>query len=427
MASNLLVTLSENGVAKPITEHQLVSTEKDAFESKPLNLIHWEYPENNQAGYYTDYHLGAEWLDDTQPIVVVPQEKMLNLDFLSLFMHCFSIDDTDDFSDIYGISLDEPPVKSTVLPSVLSQLIVARYIQVISKIIRKGLLKQYVSREENLNKVKGRIHIAVNDRVNIRNRNYHKVFCQYNEYSIDNPVNGLLKRALLFCKELLLTAKSTSNLSFTLTMATINKQLSAFDGVNEDVNLSLQFKANKLYSGYKEAVILAKRILRRYDNSISNISETADEVPPFWIDMSLLYEHYAYSLMKEAYGNKILYQEVGYHDVKPDFLYKDVTEPYVLDTKYMPWISDDDKHITKDVERQLSGYARDKKLLGKMGVAADMLNSINVPCVVIYPVLSDYKENPFKTHPIKDLLQEETYYSNFYTLALPLPTINSQQ
>lgn len=427
MASNLLVTLSENGIAKPITEHQLVCTDKEAFEEKCLHLVHWEYPDNNPNGFYTDYHLGAEWLDDAQPIVVVPQEKMLNLDFLSLFMHCFSTDDTDDFSDIYGISLEEPPVKSTVLPSVLSQLIVARYIQVISKIIRKGLLKQYVSREENLNKVKGRIHIAVNDRVNIRNRNYHKVFCQYNEYSIDNPVNGLLKRALLFCKELLLTAKSTSNLSFTLTMATINKQLSVYEGVNEDVNLSLQFKANKLYSGYKEAVILAKRILRRYDNSISNISDTVDEVPPFWIDMSLLYEHYAYSLMKEAYGNKILYQEVGYHDVKPDFLYKDAIEPYVLDTKYMPWISDDDKHITKDVERQLSGYARDKKLLGKMGVAADMLNSINVPCVVIYPVLSDYKENPFKTHSIKELLQEETYYSNFYTLALPLPTINSQQ
>lgn len=426
MASNLLVTLSENGIVKPITEHQLVCVEKDAFEGKALNLVHWEYPENNQAGYYTDYHLGAEWLDETQPIAVVPQEKMLSLDFLSLFMHCFATDETDDFSDIYGINLEDPPVKSTVLPSILSQLIVARYIQVISKILRKGLLKQYVSREENLNKVKGRIHIAVNDRINIRNRNYHKVFCQYNEYSIDNPVNGLLKRALLLCKELLLSAKSTSNESYTLAMATINKQLNAFEGVNENVSLSLPFKANKLYSGYKEAVMLAKKILRRYDNSISNVSKTADEVPPFWIDMSLLYEHYAYSLMKEAYGNKILYQETGYHDVRPDFLYKDSARPYVLDTKYMPWISDTDKHITKEVERQLSGYARDKRLLGKMDVPVDKMNIINVPCVVIYPVLSSEKKNPFNGHAISELLQEEPYYSNFYTLALPLPTINNQ-
>lgn len=137
--------------------------------------------------------------------------------------------------------------------------------------------------------------------------------------------------------------------------------------------------------------------------------------------MSLLYEHYAYSLMKDAYGKRILYQEEGYQNVRPDFLYLDKDEQYILDTKYMPQFKD--KHISYDIERQLSGYARDFKILRKLGVPVDKINSINVPCVIIYPTVSHKEYNPFKGHAIKELLVGETYYSNFYTIALPLPTI----
>ena len=411
-----------NAIAKPYIEHQLVPNIKwdDSFKDKPL--IGWEQPEGKGWGIYTNFHIGADWLTDNQPIIVVP--KMEDIDFLDLFMHCFSFDDSSSFSEIYHIDTSGNLITAPKLNSILSQLVIVRYLRVIRQIIKKGLLKQYVEREQNLHKVKGRMVINVNDRLNVRRKNYDKVYCRFSEYSIDNPINGLLKRALLFCQALLktLNKKNTPGNSYTTAMAIISRLLSAFEGVDENIGNSSQFKANKLYREYKEAISLAQQILRRYDNSISKVSEEQSKVPPFWIDMSLLYEHYAYSLMKEAYGKKILYQEEGYEGVRPDFTYNDKTSRYVLDTKYMPQFKE--KHISYDIERQLSGYARDRKILKKLGVSDEEMDKANIPCVVIYPEASKTKENPFKGHSIKDLLVSESYYSNFYTITLPLPIIN---
>ena len=419
--NNVSETIHKGFISKPFVEHQLVPniTWDDSFKDNPL--LGWEQPEGKGWGIYTNFHIGADWLTKDKPIIVVP--KMENIDFLELFMHCFSEDDSGSFSEIYHIDTSGKLITAPNLNSILSQLVIVRYLKVISQIIKKGLLKQYVDREQNLRKVKGRIVVTANDRLNVRRRNYEKVYCRFSEYSIDNPINGLLKRALIFCQTLLtlLNKKTKPSKSYANIMAVIGRQLSAFSGVDDYVGNNYQLKANKLYSEYKEAISLALQILRRYDNSISQASQEQSQVPPFWIDMSLLYEHYAYSLMKEAYGRRILYQEEGYQSVRPDFLYLDKDERYILDTKYMPQFKD--KHISYDIERQLSGYARDNKILRKLGVTVDKINNINVPCVIIYPTVSRKEDNPFKEHAIKELLVGETYYSNFYTIALPLPII----
>mgnify|MGYP000317343951 CR=1 FL=1 len=63
-----------------------------------------------------------------------------------------------------------------------------------------------------------------------------------------------------------------------------------------------------MFNEYSEAVRLAKLILRRYDFSISKTSTEDDNILPFTLDMSLLYEHYVYGLLHDAYGDKVLYQ-----------------------------------------------------------------------------------------------------------------------
>ena len=73
---------------------------------------------------------------------------------------------------------------------------------------------------------------------------------------------------------------------------------------------------------------------------------------------------------------------------KPDFLYVDGERPLILDTKYKPRYGAG----TFDVEdiRQLAGYARDRKVLKRLGIQdAEEQDSAVVPCVIIYPEARD--------------------------------------
>ena len=117
----------------------------------------------------------------------------------------------------------------------------------------------------------------------------------------------------------------------------LNGCLAAFTEVDDRVELweVRRCKRNKLYREYEEAVKLAKMILRRYDNSIDRASAEEHALPAFWIDMSLLYEHYVLGALRKAYGPKILYQ-ANVTTGKPDFLYVDEARPLILDTKYKP-------------------------------------------------------------------------------------------
>ena len=89
-----------------------------------------------------------------------------------------------------------------------------------------------------------------------------------------------------------------------------------------------------------------------------------EEMSPFWIDMSKLFELYVYSLLKDEYGKTILYQKQGTYG-QPDFL--EVDKRLIIDTKYKEYYKEDwsdlsqseKDNIAKDI-RQLSGYARDR-------------------------------------------------------------------
>ena len=164
-----------------------------------------------------------------------------------------------------------------------------------------------------------------------------------------------------------------------------NGCLAAFAEVDDRVELweVRRCRRNKLYREYEEAVKLAKIILRRYDNSIDRTSAEEHAIPAFWIDMSLLYEHYVLGALRKAYGQKIVYQ-ANVTTGKPDFLYVDEECPLILDTKYKPKYGAG----TFDVNdiRQLAGYARDRKALKKLGIQTVVeQDSAVVPCVIIYP------------------------------------------
>lgn len=374
---------------------------------------------DKEPGYYTSYVIGAQWFDDEKPLVVTPKAGCSKIDFLQLFSRCLQAGfELEAFSEIYGIDMEQPRIKAPELQSVLSPLIVVHFLSVVRAIVQGGLKKDYIQREENLKKVKGHISVLRHERTNVLRKRPDKVFCRYQEYSVDIPENRLLKKALNFVRQLLQTfphSESRSSLEHTL-----NQCLSAFAHVSDEIEIweLKHLKHQKLFRTYSEAIRLAQLILRRYDYSLTNIQSSEEDCPVFWLDMPLLYEHYVLGLLREAYGNQIRYQEPG-HTGYPDFICLDPR--LVMDTKYIPSLGSKSK-ISSDIIQQLSGYARDRKLFKKC-------HTEHIPCLVIYPE-EGTETNPFlrdgKPIPIDELLQrveEEKSAWGFYRLAVPLPVL----
>lgn len=414
---------------KPIViqEHEQLSIEQnDRYER--LSLVRWDKPmDNSPWGYYASYMIGAEWIDEKEALVVTTKRSMEKIGFLTMFMTCFTSDlSVEAFSEIYNIDSEAPTIYAPSLKGVLSPLIVLHFLGVVCRI--RSLKKGYVHYSENLKKVKGHIKVMKNERKNIAVKRFDRVFCDYDEYTTDIPKNRLIKKALLFSKQILRPVIENHQ-SGTKVNIMLLRALTMFENVSEDVQIRevIRIKGHKLFSEYNEAVRLAKLILQRYDYSISKTSKEEEYVSPFTLDMSLLYEHYVYGLLREAYGNRILYQcegETGF----PDFLYCSSGFRAILDTKYIPKY--EVTSLDNNVIRQLSGYSRDLPILKKLGYKdIDEDSPIpNVPCIIIYPKDGDDVKNPFKNRELKDLCKTPVRkLARFYKICIPLPVMDSKK
>lgn len=390
-----------------------------------LQLIQWDKPMDNSAwGYYASFKIGAEWIDKQEALVVTAKRGMEKIDFLRMFMTCFCSDlAVESFSEIYSIDQEKPAIVAPALSSVVSPLIVFHFIGVVNRI--KSLRKGYVLRQENLKKVKGHIKMLKNERINIAVKRYDRIYCEYADYSVDTPENRLLKKALVFSQRFVAKI-NRNNVVYSKVNQMVTKALSKFDYVSDDININSigQIRSNKLYREYAEAMRLAKVILKHFDYSLSNVESTENRVTPFALDMSLLYEHYVYGLLHEAYREKISYQYRGETGL-PDFLYKSKHFNAILDTKYIPKY--EKGTLDKYVIRQLSGYSRDLTILRKLGYEEIDEDSPtpSVPCIIIYPKEDGDSGNPFKSNKLRDLCTRHLKkISRFYKISISVPTIS---
>ena len=410
-----------------IQEHDKIDNKEKNERYDRLSLVSWtKLPDSDNWGYYASYKIGAEWIDQKESLVVTPKRGMENIDFLGMFMTCFSSNlALESFSEIYSINYDKPSIKAPSLQGVVSPLMMLHFLGVVGRI--RTLKRGYVHHSENLKKVKGHIAILKNERNNILQKRYDRIYCEYDEYSADIPENRLLKKALLFVRRMMQNM-GDGHRSYDKINLAIRKSLALFENVSDEVNLKevSQIKAHKLFKEYAEAIRLAKLILRHFDYSINKVSANEEQVVPFVLDMSLLYEHYVYGLLYEAYQNKITYQYSSLTG-KPDFLYHSQGFKAILDTKYIPKYEDEKKMLDTHVVRQLSGYSRDLKILRYLGYenVSEEAPLPNVPCVIIYPEKGGEINNPFLNNSLKDLCSKSVKgLALFYKIAISVPTLN---
>lgn len=356
--------------------------------------------------FRSSYYIGASWLvgetekitRDSKAVVVTPKIPDIDFSFMLLKVLNFS-SSSNYFSKFYGIDLDKPFIQSNSLNNQLTPLLIVQYLLLIEKLIKKGLKKGYKTREENLkSKIKGKILVQKNLQRNIFQKREDRNYCFFQEYSTDIPENRLLKKALVFA----IRAISILNQSDSLNIIKSRLKYAAtyFEDVSENIEpheiKNLRF--NKLFSEYTDSIRIAKMILKRFDYSLKEAGEEQNYIPPFWIDMSRLYEVYVYSLLEEAYPGMIKFQVKGHSKSAVDFIKTD--EEIIMDTKYKPKYDYSYSGILEDI-REISGYSRDRWITKYF---KNIKENEEIPCVIIYPEIPRINKEDFD---IQDKTNEE--------------------
>jgi 5-methylcytosine-specific restriction endonuclease McrBC regulatory subunit McrC len=355
----------------------------------------------------TSYFIGVDWLKVNEVVIKV-NPKISNLDFMSMFLECLNTPYlSKKLNDIYHIDLDSPQIEIDSVPFDITPMLIVHFLGVVRNLASKGLKKNYIRVEENLqSKVKGKIKFSNHFKSNIARGRYDKNYCNYQEYSANCLENQILKKTLLFAGSYI--NKYYPNKK---TQTSYNFCMSAFDLISDDIDAIMikRIRINPVYKEYAEALKLAKLILKRFAYSISETTnQEKKKTPPFWVDMSLLFELYVLGKLKESYGSQIQYQVNGKYG-SVDFIKKD--EKIVIDTKYK-LIYNNSKYDIDNI-RQISAYARDKSIRKKINVLPDEL----LNCCVIYPNFD--KPTDFIN---RSLLEEEIgQFEKFWKIGIQLP------
>jgi 5-methylcytosine-specific restriction enzyme subunit McrC len=417
----------EGNVLKSYSLNEQQSFSKEEQEKlRELNLDFRKDNDNNiqylglsPYDYSVSYYIGIDWLQEKKSYIVV-HPKIDNLDYVGMFVHClYHPEISESLEDIYHIDIKKPQIKTSTIDWDLTPFMIIHFLSLVSRIVKQGLKSNYIVHEENLNsKIKGKILWAQQFKKNIATKREDRIFCRYQEYSINCYENRLLKKVLLFIQHY----SKCYQKKYPELIQTQNSLLSAFENISDDISYSeiKRIKVNALYKEYTEAIALAKKILHRFGYSYKQTDNTKidNELPPFWIDMSKLFELYVYSLLKKEYPKEISYQAHGKHGYV-DFLKKD--DKLILDTKYKLIYTNDDKYNIENI-RQLSGYARDEGILKKLKIFKDkdskeIDDNVVVECIIIYP--NSKSKESFEGRSLKE--EEIKQFTKFYKCGIKLP------
>ena len=339
----------------------------------------------------TGYYIGVDWLVDKVKAVYVQPKVNLNsdtqVDYLKMLFSALQHSEVFSYTnELFDIKWDKPEIQINQQQDMLTPLLVLQYLQVVKSIVHKGLKKSYYNVEQNLrSRVKGKVLVAKNIKQNLAKSGILNTSCAYDEFGYNGIENRILKKALVYVERYLPTFKGFGNKD--VLNHTFNYIRPAFEKVSAEASLHecRHTKINPFYKEYTLAIDLAKLILRRFGYNIQNTSTAQISTPPFWIDMSKLFELYVLGLLKDGYKQKgtIDYQYETSGN-KLDYLLNTDEFKMVIDAKYK--LKYNKGGVGHDDVRQVSGYARLKQVYAKLGKTPRIDEPyVLIDCMIIYP------------------------------------------
>lgn len=400
-------------------QNYIKSIQRGDNKAHCYNIFHIE-TENNYR-FETSYFVGVDWIVENElPIYVKPKldDEVSEVNYVKMLFDILKEPENYNHLDqLCEIDFNKPTITIDQRQDLLSPLLLIQYINVLKKIVQKGLKKSYYTVSKNLNsKIKGRILINETIKKNHFNNKTLFNYCKYTEFGINSLENRILKKALVFS---ISAIRNLKGIDTTKLNELLNYIQPAFANVDSEVNIEelRTIKHNKLYKEYEQALNYAEYILKRYGYNISTVNSINIKTPPFWIDMSKLFELFVFSKLKERFEQ---HNEVTYHKkfnyLEPDFIIKtnDGNIKMVVDAKYKPQYKDN--NISVEDIRQISGYARLNKVYEFLDIEKDKA----IDCLVIYSNQNSNRINFL--YDSFNQLDKETNYNKFYKIGIELPT-----
>ncbi len=400
-------------------ENYFAKTHSGKDVSMPCYTFNKDVTETGNYVLKTGYFIGVDWIESKKlGLYVAPKLNAENkeVDFIRmLFASLRHADVAKEVEELFEIKWSEPDIEITQQQDLLTPVLVVEFLSLLKVIVQKGLKMSYYKIQKNLNsRVKGKILVGKSIKHNLLQNKMLKTYCQYDIFGLDNKENRLLKKALKFVKSYL-PKYSQLNLNKDL-QNTFNFINPAFAKVSGDIDLNeiKDSKTNPFYKEYKTAIRLAKLILKRFGYNLSNTIKDKIKTPPFWIDMSKLFELYSLGLLKDRFKQQVKFQFKVGRGNELDFLLNAEDYKMVVDAKYKTKYEDGIDH--KDL-RQVSGYARLKKVYEHLGKEQGQV----IDCLIIYPDQHHGHEDLMKVE-LKD--NEVNNYYDIYKLAVKLPCLS---
>jgi len=172
---------------------------------------------------------------------------------------------------------------------------------------------------------------------------------------------------------------------------------------------------NIFYKEYEEVIKIGGYILKSFSFNLNKTSTKNTTTPPFWIDMSKLFELYVFSKLVKIFPEPMA---VNYHDKylgrkETDILIRQEGCKCVLDCNYKPKYLNNDPSL--EDKRQLPGYVRLRSVYNKLDFLHDKL----------IKGLIKYSHHDFTDEIDKEQLfkTEISEYVEFYKLGVGLPVL----
>ena len=178
-------------------------------------------------------------------------------------------------------------LKSSKIP--LFEIFISMFLEELTALVRNGIKSDYISKEENLKFLKGKLKISEQIKYNTIHK--ERFFVQYEEFISNRVENRLIKTTLQF-----LYNKSKLNKN----QQRIREFLFVFDEIEISHNIKTDFskiKLNRQMKDYEQVLLWCKTFL--FENSFSPYKGN-DIAFALLFDMNLLFESFVYSYLKKS-------------------------------------------------------------------------------------------------------------------------------
>ena len=296
----------------------------------------------------------------------------------------------------------------------LFELLLRWFLEQVTTVVKKGIARTYVSRQDNLIYLRGKIQLAEHIRRNSFNAS--RVYCEFDEYAVDRPINRLIKGALLIVNRL--TTDPTNQ-------RRCRELLFWFDGVPGTIDPRLDFQRmrhDRLVQHYAPAMPLCRLILENLnpltqqgENQVVSMLFPMETVFEAFVAAKLSSQFARWRVSKQVWGQALVDEHLGrkMFNLSPDIVFTQGQSRVIADTKWK--LIDEgnrsDKYgISQADIYQLFGYSR--KYLEQQDYRE---------VILIYPASDTFTEplEPFWYRESSEVLYVVPYDLNSERLILP--------